>query len=356
MKTISLKIYQHLKRRMRSGRGGRLTKKTVLFAFLTAALSVTFPGCSSPPESSSVTMTGMYFDTVVQIEAWGTSENVMEQCEELCRYYEELLSATIETSEVSEINRAGGAPVTVSQETAELIEKGIEYGDISGGLFDITIASASSLWDFTDNTEKTLPDPAALKEAAEHIDYRLIRVEGETVTLNDPEARIDLGGIAKGYIADRLKDYLKSEGVEHALINLGGNMLAFGGRNDGSDFRIGLQRPFAESGTVMAALSINDQSVVTSGDYERYFEKDGVIYHHILDPDTGYPVQNDLDQVTIISDESVDGDALSTTCFALGLEDGLRLIDSLDGVEAVFVTKDGRIHASSDDLPLETVE
>ena len=103
----------------------------------------------------------------------------------------------------------------------------------------------------------------------------------------------------------------------------------------------------------IAAVSVSDRSVVTSGDYERYFEKDGVIYHHILDPDTGYPVQNDLDQVTVISDKSVDGDALSTTCYALGLDEGMELIRSLDGVEAVFVTKDGEIHQSSDAVQVE---
>ncbi len=324
-------------------------------AVLTAAFTVLLAGCSTPAKNDSLTMSGMYFDTVVQIEAWGTSEEVMEHCQELCEYYEGLLSATIETSEISRINQAGGAPVSVSRETAELIEKGIEYGDISGGLFDITIASASSLWDFTDNDRKELPDPKALEEAVSHIDYRCIRVEGTTVTLTDPGAKIDLGGIAKGYIADRLKDYLKSEGVEHALIDLGGNMLALGGRTDGSNFRIGLQEPFADTGTVMAVVSVNDRSVVTSGDYERYFEKDGIIYHHILDPNTGYPIQNDLDQVTILSDESVDGDALSTTCFALGLEDGLELIQSLDDTEAIFVTKDGEIHISSEQIPLETV-
>ena len=195
-----------------------------------------------------------------------------------------------------------------------------------------------------------------MAEAVTHIDYHCIKVEGNTVTLTDPEARIDLGGIAKGYIADRLKEYLKDEGIEHALIDLGGNMLTLGRRYDGNDFRIGIQKPFADTGTAMAVVSVNDKSVVTSGDYERYFEKDGVIYHHILDPDTGYPVQNDLDQVTIISDQSVDGDALSTTCFAMGLEDGLELIRSLDGIEAVFVTKDGEMHTSSNEIELEVLK
>ena len=130
-------------------------------------------------------------------------------------------------------------------------------------------------------------------------------------------------------------------------------MLAVGNRYDGTDFRIGIQEPFAKTGVPIAAVSVSDRSVVTSGDYERYFEKDGVIYHHILDPDTGYPVQNDLDQVTVISDKSVDGDALSTTCYALGLDEGMELIRSLDGVEAVFVTKDGEIHQSSDAVQVE---
>ena len=322
----------------------------LLFSLFTGCI---FTGCTAPPESEADRANGMYFGTVVQIQAWGTPEETVEHCMELCEYYEGLFSATIDTSEISEINQAGGQPVEVSDETAELIRKGIEYGELSDGRFDITIDSASRLWNFKDNEEKMLPDPEALKEAVRHIDYRCVHVDGNTVTLSDPQARIDLGGIAKGYIADRLKDYLESEGTEHALINLGGNMLAVGNRYDGTDFRIGIQEPFAETGVTIAAVSVSGRSVVTSGDYERYFEKDSVIYHHILDPDTGYPVRNDLDQVTVISDESVDGDALSTTCYALGLDEGMELVRSLDGVEAVLVTKDGEIHPSSDVVPLE---
>ncbi|HJB81791.1 MAG TPA: FAD:protein FMN transferase [Candidatus Mediterraneibacter intestinavium] len=315
-------------------------------------LASSLGGCTSPQKDESLTMTGMYFDTVVTIEAWGTSRDILDHCEELCDRYEHLFSRTLEDSEVSKINNSGGQPVTVSDETAELIRLGLEYGDISDGYFDITIASASELWDFTDNEEKKFPDSEVLAEAAAHIDYHNVKVEGNTVTLTDPMTKIDLGGIAKGYIADRLKDYLQSEGVEHALINLGGNMLAVGSKTDGSSFRIGLQKPFEPDGTPIAVLEVDDQSVVTSGNYERYFEKDGTIYHHILNPDTGYPIQNDLYQVSIISDRSVDGDALSTTCYALGLEKGMELIRSLDGVEAVFVTSDYELHTTTEDLPL----
>lgn len=317
-----------------------------------ASLMVSLGGCTSPLDNESLSMTGMYFDTVVTVEVWGADREVLDHCEELCGYYEQLFSRTIEDSEVSKINNSGGQPVTVSDETAELIRLGLEYGDISDGYFDITIASASELWDFTDNEEKTLPDPGELTEAVTHIDYHNVRVDGNTVTLSDPDTKIDLGGIAKGYIADQLKKYLEEEGVEHALINLGGNMLAVGSKYDGSPFRIGLQKPFEPDGTPIVVLEVNDQSVVTSGNYERYFEKDGTIYHHILDPDTGYPIQNDLYQVSIISDRSVDGDALSTTCYALGLEKGMELIQSLDGVEAVFVTSDYEIHTTTEDLPL----
>lgn len=322
-----------------------MKRTAALFTAVSIALAAA--GCSSPPRSEPLTMTGVYFDTVVEVQVWGGDQEILDHCDEICAHYEQMLSPTIEDSEVSAINRAAGTPTEVSEETADLIKAGLEYGDISGGVFDITIASASSLWNFTDNEDKSIPDAAALAEAVTHIDYRKVKVDGNTVTLTDPDAKIDLGGIAKGYIADRLKDYLKSEGIRHALINLGGNMLAVGDRCDGTPFRIGLQRPFDQTGTVLAALEITDQSVVTSGNYERYFEKDGTIYHHILDPRTGYPIQNDLYQVTIISDSSVDGDALSTTCYALGLEKGMDLIESMSGVEAVFVTDDYEIHETS---------
>ena len=321
--------------------------KKAHFAALSLILILIIPvlgGCSSPIKNESLSMTGLYFDTVGQIQVWGADRAVLDECENICGHYEQLLSPTIETSEVSRINRAQGASVTVSDETAELIRLGIEYGELSEGKFDITVASATDLWNFRDNEEKELPGPDELAEAVSHIDYHCIQIDGTTVTLTDPKAKIDLGGIAKGYIADKLKEYLKDQGVEHALINLGGNMLALGGRADGSDFQIGLQEPFAADGTVLTSLSVSDRSVVSSGNYERYFEKDGVIYHHILDPDTGYPIQNDLYQVTVISDSSVQGDALSTTCYALGLEEGMKLIQDMDNVDAVFVTSDLEIH------------
>lgn len=324
----------------------------ISFFLILSFITLLCGGCSTPSDSESLKMTGIYFDTVIQIEAWGVDRETLDHCEDLCAYYENLISPFVENSEISRINQARGLPVTVSDETADLLRLGIYYGELSGGKFDITIAAASELWNFSDNKDRVLPNPLTLEEAVSHIDYRCVKIEGNTVTLTDPETRVDLGGIAKGYIADRLKDYLISSGVRHALINLGGNVQTLGGRYDGSDFRIGIQKPFSDDGTALGAVSASDSSVVSSGNYERYFEKDGTIYHHILDPDTGYPVQNDLDQVTIISDKSVDGDALSTTCYVLGLKDGMELIRSMEGIEAVFVTKDGELHTSSSRIDL----
>lgn len=320
-------------------------KKKALFsiAFL---LILTLSSCSSPHEDEKLSVTGIYFDTVIQIDAWGVRTSVLEECKEICETYETLFSNKIETSEISRINASAGSPVKVSQETYALISLGLKYCELSGGKFDITIAPLSDLWNFTDNAEHVIPDDAAIEEARSHVDYRKVLIDEKAcaVTLQDPQAKIDLGGIAKGYIADRLKEYLKKEGVEHALINLGGNVLTLGTSSDGTPFCIGIQKPFAEQNTPIDTLEIQNRSVVSSGVYQRYFEKDGNLYHHILNPETGYPYTNNLLQATIISDSSADGDALSTCCFALGLEEGSALVESLEDVQAIFVTEDYNLH------------
>lgn len=315
----------------------------MLPCLLSAALIFSLNGCTKPPAGESLEAFGTYFDTIISIKIWGGDEKILDRCKEMCSHYEQLFSRTIKTSDISRINAAKGSPVTVDDETIELIEKGLYYSRISKGSFDITIAPLSELWDIKNNPGN-IPDAAAIEEAKSHVDYKNVLVEGNTVTLKDPEAAIDLGGIAKGFIADKLKAYLKSEGIEHGQIDLGGNLLTIGSKIDGSDFHIGIQKPFAKTNEAITTVEIHDQSVVSSGTYERYFKKDGKIYHHLLDPQTGYPFDNGLLQVTIISDQSVDGDGLSTTCFALGLEEGTKLIESLDGIQAIFVTDDYALH------------
>lgn len=307
---------------------------------LTAALLC---GCHTK-EDSAISKTGFYFDTVIQIVIYrDTDDGLLDRCFQYCEEFENRVSRTVKDSEISQINEAGGEPVEVSDDTIKLLEQGILYGDLSGGVFDVTVAPLSTLWNFKDYTGD-IPDKESITEALSHVNYKNIMIDGNTVRLKDPEAAIDMGGIAKGYMADRLKEFLLSEGVERGMINLGGNVLTIGKKEDGGNWNIGIRKPFADKQEVIMSVSVGDQSVVTSGSYERYFKtEDGRIWHHILDTKTGYPCDNELYSVTILSDSSVEGDALSTTCFALGLKKGMELIGRTDGVEAIFITQDYKI-------------
>lgn len=308
---------------------------------LSATLSLT--GCASSIKEP-IEKTGIHFDTVINIKLYDTNDAaLLDDCFSYCEDFEGKISRTIETSEIYQINHANGNPVEVSDMTIELLEKGIAYGELTDGKFDITIAPLSELWDFKNNPGN-LPSQSDIEEALSHVNYKNIMINGNTVTLSDPKAAIDLGGIAKGYMADQLKEYLQSKGVKSALINLGGNMLAIGTKPDGSEFNIGIQKPFDKQGTAITSVKADDFSIVSSGVYERYFEINDRIYHHILDTETGYPYDNSLLSVTILSPESVDGDALSTACFALGLDDGMKLIKSLENTEAIFITNDYVLH------------
>ena len=183
---------------------------------------------------------------------------------------------------------------------------------------------------------------------SDYTKVELTPLENGNYRITMPEGTIlDLGAIAKGYIADKIKDYLLAHDVTSAMINLGGNVLCVGGKSDSKDFTVGVKKPFTQSNELLLTLNLRDCSVVSSGTYERYFYENDTFYHHILNPATGYPYDNRLTDVTILSAVSLDGDCLSTTCFALGLDDGLALIESLDNIEAVFVTTDGSIYYSS---------
>lgn len=311
-------------------------------ALFSASLVLTLAACSAA-NAEPISTTAILFDTVISIELYGTKDtSILDDCISMCQDYEDRFSRTIDTSEIAQINNAHGAAVTVSDDTIELIQKGLDYGRLSNGYFDITIAPLSSLWDFKNNTG-VVPDASAIEEAKSHVNYQNVIINGNTVTLTDPKAAIDLGGIAKGYIADQLKALIEAKDVEHGIISLGGNVLTIGSKIDGSAYHIGIQKPFDES-TAITSVDVKGKSVVSSGVYERYFKVDDKLYHHILNPFTGFPYDNNLLGVTIISDQSVDGDALSTTCFALGLDEGTKLIDSLDNVEAIFITDDYELH------------
>lgn len=327
------------------------TMKTQKYVCLLAlALGLVLAGCKdkAPLQTEPLRDSVFALDTIVSVAIYDSKdEEILKNCLALASEYEKLLSRTIEGSDIDRINTAKGASVEVDIRTVELIARGLYYGDLSGGRFDISVAPASILWNFKTDAP-ALPDVSALERAVALIDYKKVHVDGKTIQLKDGDMEIELGAIAKGYIADRMADYLREQGVKSAIIDLGGNIYALGTKPDGNEWRIGVQSPFKERGNeIIGNLYVQNKSVVTSGIYERYFVLDGTLYHHILNTETGYPVESELSAVTIVSDLSVDGDGISTTVFALGLEEGLALIERLPGVEAVFITKDGTVQISS---------
>lgn len=284
------------------------------------------------------------FDTVITLTAYCTQE-LMDKAIERCLYFEGKLSRTREGSDVSNINAAGGKPVEVSPETADVIRKALTYCERSGGLFDITIGAVTQLWDFKAGVK---PDDEAIAEAVAHVGYRSVSVDGTTVRLSDPQAALDLGGIAKGYIADDLARLFEEGGCTSATINLGGNVFALGTKPDGSNWNVGIQDPNAPTSTaIIASISCAQTSVVTSGLYERTFELDGVRYHHILDPKTGFPADTDLVSSSVASASSTDGDAYATWMFLLGRDEALSLLERTDGLEGLVEDEEGSISMTS---------
>lgn len=321
-----------------------MKKAYFLFCLILASLCLfSLTGCQR--NAAETTRTGFYLNTVVSITLYDRpgEDPLFDEAMSLIGEYDSLLSKTAEGSDIYRINHAEGSPVEVDVRTAELLSIALSYASLSDGLVDPTIGTLSDLWSFGDTNEGIVPSREDIEEALSHIDYTKVKLSGNTVTLLDPKARLDLGFIAKGYIADKLKEFLTKNGVENGIINLGGNVLTIGTKPDGSDYHIGVQKPFAETGTALTTLTVRDRSLVSSGNYERYFEKDGILYHHILSTRDGYPVNSGLNGVTIISENSVDGDALSTLCFILGYEKGRKLIDSLPDTEAVFISDAGEL-------------
>ena len=314
---------------------------------LLAGLSVIGTG-KAKTSVTPIERTDFLLNTFVNIKIYDSEDTtILDDAIAICKEYEDRFSRTIESSEIYMLNHraADEQTFTLSDETAELLQTALHYCEVSDGAFDITIEPASSLWDFTAE-EPVIPNSGKLADAVKNVGFENLRLEGNTLTFLSPDTTLDLGAIAKGYIADQIKDHLVESGVESAIINLGGNVLGVGDRPDKTPFRIGLQKPFAETSETFATASVSDMSVVTSGVYERHFIIDGTNYHHILDPQTGYPYDNGLISVTILSDSSADGDGLSTTCFSLGLEKGMDLLNSMDGVYGCFIDEDYNIYYS----------
>lgn len=281
------------------------------------------------------TDTRFLLDTVVTLTA-KCDGDTLDGAFVLCEDYEKLLSRTKTGSDVYVLNNSQGF-VEVDEDTQKVIEKALYYGDLSGGKFDITIYPVSSLWDFSG---EVIPSRNEIAEALKNVDYQSIEIAENSVNLNGK--KIDLGGIAKGYIADRLCDYFKKNDVSEGIINLGGNVVVFGER----DYTVGIKKPFSD-GELAASVKVRNKTVVTSGTYERYIPADIQIYHHILDPKTGYACETDLASATIISSSSIDADALSTICILLGLDKAKELIENTSDTEAIFIDNYNNLHYTS---------
>lgn len=326
----------------------KLSKQTIKLSLIFAIIAtviITQTACNNTKDVEPVSKEGFYLDTVCKISIYDMdgdldkekAEAVINKAYKRCRELENTLSNTIESSEVSQINNAGGKWVTVGKDTLKVVKAGVKYGELSDGDFDITIGSVSGLWDFQ-SENPVVPEQSKITEALKHVNYKNIQFNGNKIRIIDPEAKLDLGGIAKGYVADELTTLLEKEGVTSAVINLGGNISTIGGKPDGSPFVIGIEKPYTDRNEIIGTTTADNQTVVTSGIYERQFQKDGKIYHHVLSSKTGYPAETQLEAVSLVAKKgrSMDIDAMSTICLMKGVDGGKAFIKKQKGVEAVF--------------------
>lgn len=269
----------------------------------------------------------------------------------LIKQQEDLLTVNREHSQLMNVNHAAGQHhVVVSEPVFELISQAKAVSLLPDSCFNLTIGPLVKRWKigFHGDQVPSLSDIQSLLPLTQPEKVQLAP-SSYSVFLEQAGMEIDLGAIAKGYIADRVRDLLRQMGIDHALINLGGNVLTLGSPQHGMQnaWGIGLQKPFGMPDELLGTIEVVGKSVVTSGIYERYFEQNGTIYHHILDPNTGYPLNNELLSVTVISDDSIDGDIYTTLLYGMGVEKSQCYLSTLPHIEAIFVTKSGEVILSS---------
>lgn len=317
---------------------GRLWKK--LAALLLAGV---LTGCSAPAEEMQQPVERSLFamNTYMTFTAYGEdAQAALQEAEECIQQVEGLWSVTDEDSEIYQANHSGGQPVTVSEETAEIISFALEMAQRTGGALDPTIYPVLTAWGFTTDS-KQVPSQQQIAQLLEQVGYDRIQINGSELTVPDG-MELDLGAVGKGYTADLVTEILRRHGVTSALISLGGNIQSIGSRPDGSDWRLGIRAPW-ESGN-LGVLTVSDAAVVTSGGYENYFDDEqGNIYWHILDPSTGYPADSGLQSVTIVGREGKMCDALSTALFVMGAQSAEQYWRENGGFEMLLVTDSGEI-------------
>jgi thiamine biosynthesis lipoprotein len=283
------------------------------------------------------------FGTVCSINLFDQAKgSVYQAIFNRLREIDNRMSLNLPDTDLISVNAAAGiAPVKVHDDVFELIQRALYYAEISEGAFDPTVGPLVSLWGISGDNPR-IPSQEEIDKVLPLINWRDIELDRETgsVFLKRRGMAIDLGAIAKGYAADEAAVIIRKSGIKRAIIDLGGNILILGKKKDNSLWRVGLQEPREERGTYLGIVTGQEQAYVTSGDYEKYFELDGIRYHHIMSPFNGYPARNGLLGVTIVTQKSTDADALSTAIFVLGYEKGRALIESLEETEAVFMFDD----------------
>lgn len=288
--------------------------------------------------------------TIIELQAYGdNAEHAIYEASERLSDIDDKMSVFKEYSEISKINNSAGISMEkVSKETFFVISKAVHYGELYQGVMDITVRPLMNLW-AQKAVQNKVPSNDEINSMLKRVNYKdiILSEKQDLVMLKHENQALDLGCIAKGYAADVVKNIFMKNGVSTGLLDLGGNIVALGNKIDGTKWNIGIQDPFKRQGEYIGIISVANKSVVTSGNYERYFIYEGKKYHHIIDPTTGYPCSNGVVSTTIISDNSIDGDALSTCTYILGVEKGLKLIELIKDVDAIFITEQGQVYTTS---------
>lgn len=290
--------------------------------------------------------------TVISQKVYGVNgQAAMKETMDKIKDLEALLTFNAPEGDIYKLNEnAGKAKVELNPETIKIINKAQEVSELSGGAFDVTVGPIVKNWGIGTEQQR-IPAPEEIKNLLPLVNYKDLVVAGNSASLKRAGQMVDLGGIAKGYAGDIAMEIYKKNGIQSAFINLGGNVVTLGNKPDGTPWAVGIRNPRAKTDQtngqgIVGSVSVTDKAVVTAGDDQRYFEKEGKRYHHIIDARTGYPAESDLMSVTLITDSSFDADAVDTAVFILGLEKGRELIEKQEGIEAVFITKDKKIYVT----------
>lgn len=289
-------------------------------------------------------------DTLVRVRVHDeNSSQVLEETLNKLDYLENIFSKTIEDSDVSKINsNAGIKAVQVNEETYELIEEAYDFAEKTGGVFDPTIGTLVSLWGIGTEDEQ-IPSEEEINEVLNNINYKNIEFQDNNkIYLTKEDMTLDLGAIAKGYAADYVINYLNEKDVDSAFINMGGNVSVHRDKVDETLWKIGIQDPVRNRGNVIAAVEGEDLSVVTSGNYERFFMEEGVRYHHIINPETGYPARKGIISSTVISNNSSYADALSTSFYILGIDKSFQIAKGMEDINIVLITEEDKAYVSEE--------